>query len=137
MATSTDTPTPPSNSSGTTPEATGTLLQCDHPNATDWKNRCERAEAECAELRAILTLDMQDHLAKHAAMIGKSPGEVMSHMIDRLVFGLPPSPTEEAALVILRRDALAQSVAIAKQGEDVWSVTQRAECLLKFTLGSR
>lgn len=23
----------------------------DHPNATDWKNRCERAEAECAELR--------------------------------------------------------------------------------------
>ena len=23
----------------------------DHPNAEDWRNRCERAEQECAELR--------------------------------------------------------------------------------------
>lgn len=26
----------------------------DHPTATDWQNRCERAEAECKELRERL-----------------------------------------------------------------------------------
>lgn len=26
----------------------------EHPNAQDWRNRCERAEAEAAELRAEL-----------------------------------------------------------------------------------
>lgn len=30
------------------------LEPCDHPNATDWQNRCERAEAECAELRRAM-----------------------------------------------------------------------------------
>ncbi len=44
----------------------------DHPTATDWQNRAERAEAECKELRERLPKAFKDRsctLSKHGPVV--------------------------------------------------------------------
>lgn len=42
----------------------------DHPTADDWQNRCERAEAECAELREAVAR-LREQLDQASQIIGQ------------------------------------------------------------------
>lgn len=106
------------------------------PDATDWQNRAYRAEAECKELREILTDDLLKEVRFIGDMTKRTPAEVLQHWLELSRTGPKPSEREKAALAILRAKAIEQAVSIAQPGESEWNTKQRADALLAHILGS-
>ena len=93
---------------------------------TDWKERAERAEAELARLRALLTRTI-DHVSygsrrSYDGVGGYKMREAASHLLSEIVVALaaPPTPAAvppEGGIVVSKNEA-GQIVCVSRQDED-------------------
>lgn len=89
--------------------------------------------AKAVRLQLRLPPEMHERLKWWAGQQGKTLNEVV---IEAIQTAGRPSKREDAALLILRQQAVRDAVALAKPGETDWDTGRRADGLLAIMLGA-